>query len=128
MTDLDRLHKVVNGELVGRQCGKTFAKCCELIGAIETTKDKLIICYVWFLVDVNYILPMVSKILKEQNLPYLNRCHSSLFYAGKIKIKFVPARHIDRNFELSSDHAIVDFRYLGEDRDSERISYIHKIQ
>ena len=33
-TDMERLHKVASGELIGRQVGKTFLRCHELCGLV----------------------------------------------------------------------------------------------
>lgn len=40
-TDIDRLHKVVLGELRGRGCGKTVALCHCIAGAIESGETEV---------------------------------------------------------------------------------------
>ena len=64
-TDLDRLHKVVLGELNRRRAGVTYAQCHEVAGILETTDTGEIIIFVSYFKDTYYIVPMLLDILKE---------------------------------------------------------------
>ena len=35
ITDIERLHAVINGDVRGRRVGKTFSKCHEVAGLVE---------------------------------------------------------------------------------------------
>lgn len=118
ITDIDRLHKVVTGELTGRGCGKTFASCHELFGVLMTSKENVIVCYINHWKDLDYILPMFRKILdeygyiiKEQSISWNKRY---LFENGK-EIRFITQSMLDYDFRSGRlfaglDYNLVDFR------------------
>lgn len=64
-TDLNRLHKVAEGELTGPRCGKTFLQCHVAAGFIELGFTE-IICVVSEYQDINHIVPMLKGILEER--------------------------------------------------------------
>jgi hypothetical protein len=70
MTDLDRLHAVVEGKLTGRRVGRTYAACHNLAGILETCEAGSKI--VWFIPRMAWLFhirPMVTRVLEEHGLP-----------------------------------------------------------
>ena len=87
-TDIDRLHKVISGEIYGRGCGKTFARCHELAGIIETSNISLIICIMTKWNDIFYLKPMIKEVFLEHNLKITAENRFDFMCNGK-KIKFI---------------------------------------
>jgi hypothetical protein len=103
-TDIDRLHKVVTGELQGRGVGRTYASCQYLAGVLETCEPNSSI--VWVIPRfscMSYIRPMLSQVLREHDI----LCHwsdSVTLVAHQSRIKFVMAHDkngVEQNMALS---------------------------
>lgn len=71
VTDFERLHKVVTGELIGRGCGKTFASCHELLNTLFLDNVKDIVCIIKTRRDLTYIFPMFMDIARESEISKL---------------------------------------------------------
>lgn len=69
-TDLERLHKVVSGERTSRGCGKTFARCHEIAGAILLGGYNNIIVAISYERDIDYIMPMLIGVLDEYGISH----------------------------------------------------------
>lgn len=81
-TDIDRLHKVVLGEYIGKQCGHTYAKCHELAGVLETTYNKNVLCIISSINDVeNYLLKMIFNVFNEHGFYPNSDCDNSYIYS-----------------------------------------------
>jgi hypothetical protein len=81
-TDIGRLHKVVLGEYIGKQCGHTYAKCHELAGVLETTYNKNVMCIIRSMSDVeDYLLIMIMNVLKDHNFYPNTDCDNSYVYS-----------------------------------------------
>jgi hypothetical protein len=71
MTDLDRLHAVVAGDLTGRQVGKTFAACHTLAGMLTMIPPGETIAWVLLYKHlVEYIRPMLERVLNEHKIVF----------------------------------------------------------
>jgi len=93
-TDLEHLHKVVRGEVGGRRCGKTYARCHELAGVIELG-NKHIFCGISAELDLGYLLPMISTVFDEHGLK-ISRVAKDTIKAGEATIKFITPERLDR--------------------------------
>lgn len=80
VTNIDRLHAVVEGKLCGRGSGKTYARCHELAGYIETGY-KNIICLITNADDCHYLLPMIKTVMEEHRIE-ITKITSTKFKAG----------------------------------------------
>jgi hypothetical protein len=70
MMNLERLHKVSNGELVGRRVGKTTLDCYSVVGTLDVTEDGDIYCLSKLIKDIDRLIQML--------VPILNRCGYSI--------------------------------------------------
>jgi len=114
-TDLERLQAVKEGRLTGRGCGKTFARCHDVAGAIELG-FKHIYCVVTHHRDISYILPMLMNVLEDHAIPCqdinLNHGRGLLFLNSiDVTIHFIRRdlpedymRGIDRSFKVPMGH------------------------
>jgi hypothetical protein len=90
-TDLDRLHKVVTGELRGRGVGRTYASCQYLAGTLETCEPNS--CIIWVVPRfswMSHIRPMLDQVLREHDIMY-HWSDSITLVANQCRIKFVPS-------------------------------------
>lgn len=87
-TNIDQLHKVVSGEVYGRRCGKTFARCHELAAQIELG-EKDILCVITHLQDVRYLAPMIKDVFADHNLPF-EMVKNNEAKCGDCNIRFIP--------------------------------------
>jgi hypothetical protein len=71
--DMDRLHKVANGELTGRGVGKTTLACYNVIGTLDTTEHHDVVCIIKFMRDIKYISRMLVDILEENGYTFRER-------------------------------------------------------
>lgn len=114
-TDIDRLHDVVGGRVRGGKIGKTYARCHELAGTIETGEHDYIIVQITRYSDIQYIMPMLTTILKEHHIEIesTNEQRKEIVCNGKkiwfrvidsredenrlcgIRANYVPMRHWD---------------------------------
>lgn len=63
-TDIDRLHDVIDGKLVYRGCGKTYAQCHQIVGFVDL--DELYVtCAVDYVHDLYHIWPMLQEVAEE---------------------------------------------------------------
>lgn len=67
-TDIERLHKVISGELTGRGCGKTFARCHELAGQVKVGEFGDIVVGITQYHDLSYLHPMIRQVFEEHDL------------------------------------------------------------
>jgi len=67
VTDLDRLHAVLEGKLVGRGVGKTYARCHVLAGLIEVGHREVVVV-LSHRNDLSYVLPMLERVFAEHGL------------------------------------------------------------
>lgn len=110
ITDIDRLHNVVDGNKLGRGVGKTFAKCHEIAGLIDLG-FKEIFCIIKCYRDTHHILPMLSDVLYEYKMPNLIKVYNLKFDIGDVRIHFVDMETIyqDPHYDLGYDNfAVVD--------------------
>lgn len=87
-TDLDRLHKVAEGEITGRGAGKTTLAVQELAATLELKQVKDIFIVVSKYHDMLYIKPMISLIFQEHNLEIKAKSQIE-FESNGIRCKFV---------------------------------------
>lgn len=118
MTDLDRLHQVVEGDLRGRGAGRTFAACHNLAGILETCNKGARIA--WIIPRMSWmfhIRPMLERVLEEHGL--LKYCkwitQNKLQYGTKC-VQFIPRESLRRQFGIHYDCFVDD---LGELEDYE---------
>jgi len=109
-TDIERLHKVVNKELQGRGVGKTFAKCHDVAGLIQTTDVKYIFCMISLKRDMDYILPMLERVLEEHGLTFYHKLRTELVVNG-VTIKFIREDDFDQRTRGYDNYAIVRMRH-----------------
>lgn len=93
-TDLDRLHKVAEGELLGRGVGKTTLAIQELAAILELKQVKDVFIVITTYKDMGYIKPMISQIFDEHNLSFKVLTQTE-FESNSIRCKFV----LDNDFE-----------------------------
>ena len=86
-TDIDRLHAVVSGKMAGRGCGKTFAKCHEIIGHIDLGETR-VTAVVSLSRDVDHILPMLDRVSREAGYQ-LKRVGQMDINIGDSKVRFI---------------------------------------
>jgi len=65
-TDIEHLHKVASGELVGRNIGKTYLKCHEVCGLIDHDLAKVIVIKMKKSRDINIIRLMLIDLMEEE--------------------------------------------------------------
>jgi hypothetical protein len=73
MIDIERLHKVANGELKGRRVGKTTLACYDVVGTLDVTECLDVVCVVKLIRDVRYISRMLVDILTENGYTFRER-------------------------------------------------------
>jgi len=125
MTDLDRLHQVVEGKLRGRGAGRTFAACHNLAGILETCDENISIAWIiprmsW----VFHIRPMLERVLEEHGL--LCDCkwvaQNRLLYGTK-RVWFIARGSLRRQFGIRYDCFVDD---LGELEDYEMFEQVQE--
>jgi len=90
MTDLDRLHRVVLGENVGRGVGKTYANIHLLAGCVELN-DNTNFFIVGSQQTIRCIKPMIVNVFEEHGIKIVRvasvgrECNLSVDYEGKVK-------------------------------------------
>jgi len=95
-TDIDHLHKVISGQIYGRQCGKTYARCHQLAGHIETGHQS-IICEVARYDDLSYLLPMIEQVFREHRLVFtFNKSNYLLMVEPNSVVRFLKTEDIQR--------------------------------
>ncbi len=87
ITNLNRLHKVYNGELYGRGVGKTFLKIHTLAGIIEVGQFPRIFVVIGEWHDKLYLMPMIGKIFEEHEL-IINKSYLRGFDCNDKHIRF----------------------------------------
>lgn len=90
-TDIERLHKVVDGKEQGRGCGKTFARCHEVAGLVELG-HKYIFCITTNHKDWQYIEPMLSDVLQEYGIKLTRVRKPDEYRANESIIRLIPKR------------------------------------
>jgi len=63
--DLDRIEKVLSGELRGRNSGKTLASCYLLAKEIEHGEERMIHFVVGYHRDKFWMIPIIERILED---------------------------------------------------------------
>lgn len=110
ITDIDRLHKVVSGEDLGRGRGKTFAKCHEVIGHIDLGETRVMVV-VSLSKDVDYILPMLDAVSSEAGYE-LKRLGMMDIAIGESKVRFISSHIRDWGCKLKGvEGALVYMRH-----------------
>lgn len=109
-TDLDRLHAVVSGELRGRQVGKTWAHCHDLVSAIELGEPE-VRAVVATLRDVNHVLPMLVGVLQERGHHVKQTGQFQLVVDFRHEVRFVSLAQAPERTPGST--AIVRFHRYG---------------
>jgi len=107
-TDIERLHRVVEGVESGRGSGKTFARCHELAGCIEVG-EKLVFCVVTTMNDVSYLRPLIHEVLGEHGI-YEQWVNRATFFADGATIKIILEKDFYRATR-GSNGAIVYMRH-----------------
>lgn len=97
-TDIDRLHRVVEGKVDHRGCGKTFARCHEVAGYVELG-HRNIFCLVSSIRDREYIVPMLAGVLYDHNLLLGASSPRDVFTAGNSVIRFITEERDTRGYE-----------------------------
>ena len=67
-TDIDRLHAVLTGRLIGRRCGKTTATCHLIAGLLEMEVPPYIHCLVSHQNDMQYARNTLQEVLEEHDI------------------------------------------------------------
>ena len=86
--DIDRLHRVAEGSLTGRQQGHTLLSVTMLAGLIAI-ESPIVYCVVDVYVDIDTIVTMISDVCKAYELPnieWMGRLH---FKCLNTKVFFV---------------------------------------
>ena len=86
--DLDRLHKVVTGEITHRGCGKTVAHCADVAGLIELG-EKDIWLRVEKLIDVQHVLQTLREVFGAMGLPEVRTASTYYYVYGETMMRFV---------------------------------------
>lgn len=110
-TDINRLHSVVLGQLVGRGVGKTTAKIHELAGVIELGDSQVIFCVMTVRSDRFYLRRMIDLIFREHKLKLTKRT-SRGFICNSKKVRFV--LNIDLNDGIIGNYDYTIIR-MGHD-------------
>lgn len=100
-TDIDRLHRVVEGKERGRGRGKTFARCHEVAGFVELGY-KHIFCLVTRFDDWRYIDPMLDEVLTEHGIQFQRQRAHGEYRAQDSVIRLIPEKdheHRIRGYE-----------------------------
>lgn len=107
MTNIDRLHKVVTGEISGRGAGKTFASCHEVAGIVELGKEKQIFVITKFWRDRSYIKPMLWQILQEHGLK-TKAINDTSWLCRSTRIDFVPSELFEEGRRGRDNYYVVN--------------------
>lgn len=98
-TDIDRLHKVALGEVKGRGCGKTFLKCHELAGLVETGFEGTMALVVPYMRYFKHIYPMMVEVFKEHSIKLrVTRQHTLEGNGFKFVFISLDGKRFDENF------------------------------
>lgn len=112
--DIDRLHKVVEGKLTGRRCGKTFALICELAGVMETSDKDIVIGIINYNRDKEYLGHIINEVFSSLKIDFEFSPVTGVLKAFGKKALFKPIE-IGKDLEAvlrGYNHCpVVDFRY-----------------
>lgn len=86
--DLDRLHKVVTGEITHRGCGKTVAHCVDVAGLIDLG-EKDIWLRVEKMMDVPHVLQTLRQVFAALGLPEVRTASTYYYVCGETTMRFV---------------------------------------
>jgi hypothetical protein len=93
ITDIDRLHKVIDGKAHGRGCGKTFAKCHEVAGLIELGY-KYVFCMITHQQDQLYLDKMLTDVFNDHGLE-IKRVSMGEYYVNDSLVRLIPENDYD---------------------------------
>lgn len=117
ITDLDRLHKVISGEIVGRGCGTTFSKCHELAACVILKEYPRIVVVISDYRDIKYnLLSTIDKVFSDHDLKF-SRSRDTQILCDGIKIDFMLSHKLHESLRGYPDHYEVDMTrpmmYIG---------------
>lgn len=119
-TDIDRLHAVANGDLVGRQRGQTTLDIHELASLVELRDPDIeyIFCKTHRFEDINHLKPMVDKIFNERGINHVWDTQDRMFIMGfdgwvhvEIGIMFVSESQWEKETHRFGTIGFVDMRW-----------------
>lgn len=89
-TDVDALHKVINGEVKGRGRGHTFARCHILAGNVELSNVSHIVFPVESYVDLKFLIPMIKEVFVDHEIEFEQIKRDTI----KTKNKFTISKYV----------------------------------
>lgn len=118
-TNIDKLHKVLDGKLKGRRVGNTFAQCHLIAGYIELAEEldiTQVICKTNFCNDIQYILPILESVLNEHGLQifkFLWSTNSALVEdCNKVtQVTFISKERFDEKIIGINNYVLVDMTH-----------------
>ena len=107
MTDLDKLHDVfLHNFVVDKQCGKTYATCFELLGAVELG-DENIYYLTNFYGSMNYVIQMFLDIILESGYSF-KQISRDTFRVLHSKIRFITKDNAENILRGLDNYTIVE--------------------
>ena len=94
-TDIDQLHNLIKwrdniGEHnLPRNCGKTFLKCHELVGAIEVGDFNTIVIEIPYYHVLNFLIPTLVSVLDERCLKHTYKEIGHVLLCNNKKVRFI---------------------------------------
>lgn len=116
MVDINRLHETVINKPSGRNTGKTFATIYELIGAIQTTELKNIVCFIKTYSYLDYLFyniidEMVKNGIKVEPCTPRPSLHVT-YEQQSIKIHFISTASKDYHRYLRRMHKYISINFI----------------
>jgi len=96
-TNIDKLHDVIDGKTGARHCGKTYARCHQAAGYVETGMERIY----FFVSTPNHIsnaMLLLHGVFLEHELEFKVIQHNKLIQSGDCLIRFLV--HNDTNFNM----------------------------
>lgn len=103
ITDLDRLHRVVSGELTGPRVGNTFARCHIIAGALEVGEEMTVVAIIPKWSHYHYIRSLLQDVLSDHEIEvtreFHNRHRLELYVPGVNGVRYLQFLARDRSPE-----------------------------
>jgi len=108
MTDIDKLHDVfIHNFVVDRQCGKSYANCFDILGAVELG-DKMIFCITNNERSLNNYMKMFLNIVEEERDYTIAHPTKDTFKILDSTICFITDYTYDIVSKGQCDHTIIE--------------------
>ena len=109
MTDLERLWKVVSGELQGRAVGKTTAACHDVAGAILTGSSRIVVVETKHHRDIPVYVDILERVLDEYGMRLSRKGSTTDFYVEGKELRFMASTTYKNWLHGAPEHNYVCF-------------------